>query len=277
MSMKRILAFCLALLLLLGISGVVYIRADRARVAEEKRVAEINEAYDTLLALVKEQDYAAGTAQAKHCLELIDPETDGKMYADVVLKLACMEAVGGERESALAHCRETLSILPDSAQAELLSSGLYAELGQEEEGEAALRRYIELSGDASYCYRLGLKALQEEDFSAAVADLDRYINDCLCQSDSEATDEAFYFRGVSHLALEHYAEAAADFERCIEWRVDYEESLFNAALCRLMNEEAVHAAALFNRCVSEGIQVEKSTEYIKLSMELLEKESAKGE
>ena len=275
--MKRILAFTLAVLLLLGISGIGYVRADRARRAEEKRVAEINGAYDRLLTLVEEQDYETGKAQAEHCLTLISPESDGEMYANVVLKLACMEAVLGEREEALAHCRETLSILPGSAEAELLSSGLYSELGQEEEGEAALRRYIDLSGDAVYCYRLGLAAVQREDFAAAIGDLSRYISDSLCAGDSEATDEAFYFRGVCYLAEERYAEAAEDFERCVQWRIDYEDSLFNAALCRLMNNDAVRATALFNRCISEGIQVEKSTEYIKLSMELLGKESANGE
>lgn len=275
--MKRILAFVLALLLLLGISGLGYIRSDRARKAEEQRVNEINDSYERLLALIEEKSYEEAAAQAKACLELITAEEQPDMVADVTLKLACVEAVLGERDNALTHCLETLALQPDSAEAELLSSSLYSELGQPEESEDALRRYIEQSGDASYRFRLGLLALQREEFGSAVAELTLYIDDYLCAEDKDACDESVYFRGVSYLALEQYLEAAEDFERCARNRVEYEESLFNAALCRLLNNELVRALALFNRCQSEGIQAERSAEYIEMSMEMVEKESSDGE
>ena len=272
--MKRFLAFALAVILLLGISGIGYVRADRARKREEQRLNEKNEAYETYCSLINEKRYEEALAQSALCLTLYSEESDPERYADILLKLACVEAVQGDKESSLHHCEEVLRMKPDSQEAVLLSSGLYDDLGRSEQGEAALRHYVELSGDRSYCYRLGLGALQEENYPQAVDDLSVYI-EAYC-NDTEECDEAVYFRGVCYLALESYENAAKDFERCILNRIDYEDSLFNAALARLLNNEAQRALTLFERCVNEGVQTDKSAAYIELTKEMLKEESTNG-
>lgn len=272
--MKRFLAFTLAVILLLSISGIAYYRMDRARRREEQRIAEKNEAYESFCSLIGEERYTEALAQADKCLTLYSEESDPERYADILLKLACVEAVQGDKESSLHHCEEVLRMKPDAQEAVLLSSGLYDDLGQKDRGEEALRRYMELSGDRSYGYRLGLSAMQEEKYQQAVDDLSLYIDYSF--RDSEHCDDALYFRGVCYLALESYENAAKDFERCVLAHIEYGDSLFNAALARLLNKEPRRALTLFERCVSENIQVEKAAGYVELTNEMLKEESANG-
>ena len=74
-------------------------------------------------------------------------------------------------------------------------------------------------------------------------------------------DVANYYRGVCYLSNGDYAEAAADFTRCIEGDVAADDSLFNRGLSYLQGGEFESAKEDFNACIKSGNSADEARFY----------------
>ena len=69
--------------------------------------------------------------------------------------------------------------------------------------------------DGTVLLNLGIKSYNEGALDAALAQFERAV------TENPQLPEAYYFRGLAHLALGHTAEARADFEKLLEIAPDH--------------------------------------------------------
>ena len=273
-TMKRLIAFILAVIMLFGISGLVYINRDRGQSApvteDEAALNDIYTSYNAVQLLLSQEKYDEVYSAADRLLAKITPEEYPEIYSDMYLKKACVDVINGNEDSAFANTEEALRVTPNLQEAYMLRAGIYTDRGDYESAAAELEKYTEVSGDYSTYMNLGAWAMQTEDYAKAESCFSKYINNYLTPKGQY--DDAWYYRGVCFLAVEKYAEAAEDFKVCIDHEIKSDESLFNVALCHVLLEDYESAKTEFEQCVEKGINLEESKAYLELCNQMLKLE-----
>lgn len=270
-TMKRFLAFILAVIMLFGISGLVYINRDRGEsapmTADEAALNDIYTSYNAVQLLLSQEKYDEVYSAADRLLAKITPEEYPEIYSDMHLKKACVDVINGDEQSAFANTDEALRVTPDLQEAYMLRAGIYSDRGDLKSACAELEKYIESSGDYVSYMTLGAWQMQFEDYENAAESFGKYIESCLTPKGEY--DDAWYYRGVCFLAVEKYAEAAGCFRTCVDHGIKADESPFNLALCHMLLEDYESAKVEFEQCVENGISLEESEAYLELCNQML--------
>ena len=259
---KRILAFILAVILLLGIvvgAGTYFTnKSSGGKTAADEKEDKINNAYNTVTLMLSENDYKSARAAAEKCLGLITRDDHPDIYADLYLKLACIDAIEGNNEDALKNADTALEVDETLSDAYLLKAGIESDRGNTEKAIVQLKQYLKYSDDEASYRDLGIWQMQTEKYSEAVESFTTYIEK------TGKTDDATYYRGICRLALNEYDSAIADFDICYGAGINKDDSLFNRALCKLLLEQYEDAAEDYELCVENGINPEESGNYLEL-------------
>lgn len=155
----------------------------------------------------QDQSWSAAREQYEQVLPLLGP--DGQ--AQVLLQIARTHDIEEDRAGAIAALERALAADPDNAPALQLIADLLAREGRDEEAEAYLARLpedAELPPDM--LLNAGIRDYNANKMEEALAQFDRVV-----KQDPELAD-AYYYRGLVHLNLQHNDLAKADFERLLE-------------------------------------------------------------
>ncbi len=122
----------------------------------------------------------------------------------------------GNAEMAIASLEKALAIAPDDPESLQLIISLLVAANREADAQAYMARLPEgVKMDPDALLNLGIKAYNEGNFAGAVDYFERAV------AENPGLADAYYYRGLSHLQLEHNAAALADFKKMLEIAPDH--------------------------------------------------------
>ena len=234
-------------------------------------------------------DYENALLCLNGCLVYCTKQNNPVLYADLYLKKGYCCLMLERYEDAKEALDEALATDPELGNAILLQASVFSESGQLDEAIAALERYIEVSGDASYyetiaalyeakgetdkayevyekyadataadeaeaAYLRGMYQMQRANYEEAIAAFDD------AAAKDQPTDGTFYNRGLCYMSLGEYEKAIEDFGKSVEAESEAVsgEALYSKASCEMVLLSYEDAVADFTGCVEREIKVADS-------------------
>ncbi len=159
----------------------------------------------------KEGNYAASRAELEKAIPLLPPPDQGK----VLLMMARSHDAQGDRANAIATLERALELEPEDPELLTLIADLLAREGRDVEAEQYLAR-LPQGADVppDMLLNQGIRHYNENETEQALAAFDRLV-----QQDPGMAD-AYYYRGLTYLAMQRNDEARADFEKHLELAPD---------------------------------------------------------
>ena len=239
---------------------------------------KLDATYTLALNAINKEDYATARKYLNISFVYCDPQTNPVMYADLLLKGACIDVIEGENDIALMELDAALTVQPDLADAYLVRTQIYTANADFDNAVANLEKYIELTQDETLYETVAqlheangnMAAAQEayDKFAAAAgegnqeagfqAGLYRMENGKLEEAieafQAYVDDETYgagaqYNIGVCRMNLGSYAEAIEAFNACEEKGGTFEGLWYNRGICYLMSEDWVNGADDFARSI----------------------------
>ena len=253
------------------------IEADAVNTAQKDSQA-LDNSYTLLISAIDAEDYEAAKSYLDECFALCDPEADPVMYADLLLKQACIAVIEEKNDEALQTLAAALEVQPDLADAYLVRAQVYVAQDKISDAVRDLEEYIELTGDASLYETVAQLYESQGGFTEAQTAYEMYVSgtggdpaQAGIQSgiyrmeagsaeeaaavfenylDSETYGaEAAYYIGICRMSLEDYTGAMDAFDACMEKGGDFEGVYFNRGVCSLVSDDWETAAEYFEKSV----------------------------
>ena len=274
--MKRILALTLALgLMLAAVPAFAESAQTEAAVKEQK----LDAIYTLALNAINKEDYATARKYLNISFVYCDPETNPVMYADLLLKQACIDVIEGDNDIALLGLDAALAVRPELADAYLVRTQIYTAEGEFTKAVENLEKYVELTQDTAMYETIAQLHEANGDTEAAQIAYDKYVASAGADSQDagfqaglyrmengkyEEAIEAFtaftgdeaygagawYNIGISRMNLAQYPEAVEAFNSCEENGGAFSGLYYNRGICGLMSEQWESAVADFEKSVA---------------------------
>ena len=268
MKMKtRILAALAAMMLMLTGAAL----GESAVPADAQK---LDASYTLALNAINSEDYETAKEYLNICFAYCDPQSNPVMYADLLLKRACIDVIEEKTDMALLNLDAALRIQPDLADAYLVRTQIYAAQGNADATIENLEKYIELTGDTSMYETVAQLQEARGDIDAAQAAYQKYVEgagkevteagfqsglyqmqagkleEAIASFEAYADDEVYgagaqFNIGICYLNLGKYAEAITAFTACEEKGGTYEGLYYNRGICYLLTEDWAHSAEDF--------------------------------
>ena len=235
---------------------------------------KLNSAYTLALYSINNEEYDKADTYLNVCMAYCDPSSNPELYADILLKKACIDVIREDYDLALVQLDAALYIQPDLADAYLVKTQIYSAQGDIDQAVAYLESYIEMTEDtalyetvASFYEATGDMGKAEEAYSKYVQGNEEEIPEAKFQTGlyrmeagkfSEAIDAfqeyldddtfgagAAYNIGVCHMNMGEYDTAVQDFTSCLEKNGEFEGLYYNRGVCSLLSGNYEDAAADF--------------------------------
>ena len=280
MKLKKIIAVLLALGLLL--MAAPSLAEEAALIADAQK---LDASYTLALNAINKEDYETAKEYLNICFVYCDRQTEPAMYADLLLKRACIDVIEEKNDMALLQLDAALRVQPDLADAYLVLTQIYSMQGETDQAIANLEKYIELSQDTSLYETVAQLHEANGDPEAAQEAYDKFVAGAGADSQEAGfqaglyrmqsgkleeaiqafmpytEDEAFgagawYNIGVCRMNLGSFAEAVAAFDACEEKGGQFEGLYYNRGISYLLGEDWVNAADDFARSIETEPYVE---------------------
>ena len=275
---KAISVILAAVMLFMLLPAIAKNSESTAGTVEDEDAQRLNSIYSIVLNAIDDEDYETAKIGIDECFSLCDPETNATMYADLLLKQACIAVIEGQNDAALKNLEAALEVQPELADAYLVRTQIYASLGQADRATQNLEKYIELTEDASLYETVAQLYETKGDWDAAEKAYEKYIvgtggdmakaklqagiyrmhagrsDDAIavladCFESSTCGAEAAYYTGICKMSLEDHSGAKEDFDICLEKGGDFEGVYYNRGVCELVCEAWEAAAADFMKSI----------------------------
>lgn len=266
--------------LLRGQGGARFEIGNSFENSTEEQVAalrqELSEQYSLAGVEIAGENYEQALVHIDACLDFKQYGLDETLYADLLLKKACLLVMLERDEAAIAVLDQTIEELPTVADAYLVKAQIYADhdnipalietltaylilnpdddqvraiLAQaqfaNEDYAGANSQYSKLANgagqngsiaEAEYLY--GLSNIQLGQFEKA----ESYLTSAIAKNDKQ--DGVYYYRGVCRMYSGDYEGAVADFTKSIEQNSLPQLCYYTRGVCGMMVEEYGYEAAL---------------------------------
>ncbi len=143
LNIRKIMVLLLALLLAFACVGMAEATDEEAAA----NLQRLDATYTLALNAISKEDYATARKYLNIAFVYCDRQTNPVMYADLLLKQACLDVIDGENDIALLSLDAALTVLPDLADAYLVRTQIYTEKGDFAKAVENLEKNIELSED----------------------------------------------------------------------------------------------------------------------------------
>ena len=120
--------------------------AQGASIADAQK---LDASYTLALNAINAEDYDTAKEYLSVCFAYCDPQTNPAMYADLLLKRACIDVIEEKNDMALLNLDAAIRVQPDLADAYLVRTQVYAAQGNVDSAIESLEKYIELTEDTS--------------------------------------------------------------------------------------------------------------------------------
>ncbi|MBQ8964902.1 MAG: tetratricopeptide repeat protein [Clostridia bacterium] len=292
MNMKKIIAAGLTAGMLLTAMPVVAEEAPAEEPAVEETAVEetaaeaaavvdtqkLDASYTLALNAINAEDYETAKEYLNVCFAYCDPVGNPTMYADLLLKQACIDVIEEKNDMALLQLDAAIRVQPDLADAYLVRTQVYAGQGNVDAAIENLEKYIELTEDTSLYETVAQLQEANGNIEAAQAAYDKYVagageevaeagfqsglykmqagqlEEAIEAFEAYAEDETYgagaaYNIGICKMNLGDYAGAVEAFDTCESKGGAFEGIYYNRGVCRLMDAQWEAAAADFTKSV----------------------------
>ena len=251
MSLKKIIAASLAAGMLLTANSVIAEEAP-AEEATVEAVAiadtqKLDASYTLALNAINAEDYETAKEYLNVCFAYCDPQTNPTMYADLLLKRACIDVIEEKNDMALLQLDAALRVQPDLADAYLVRTQVYAAQGEVDAAIENLEKYIELTEDTSLYETVAQLNEAKGDIEAAQAAYDKYV-----EGAGSEVEEAGFQNGLYKMQAGKLEEAIAAFEAYAEDETYGAGAAYNIGICRMNLGDYAGAIEAFNTCEEKG-------------------------
>lgn len=276
MNLKKIIAVILASMLLLAAVPAVAEEETAALIVDAQK---LDASYTLALNAINKEDYETAKEYLDICFVYCDPQSNPTMYADLLLKRACIDVIEEKNDMALLLLDAALRVQPDLADAYLVLTQIYSTQGNTDQAIANLEKYIELSQDTALYETVAQLHEANGNMSAAQEAYDKFVASVGAENQEagfqaglyrmengkfEEAIEAFtaytedevycagawYNIGVCRMNLTDYAGAVEAFDACQEKGGNFEGLYYNRGISHLLGEEWEKAAADFKQSVA---------------------------
>ncbi len=248
---------------------------DPAIIADTQK---LDASYTLALNAINAEDYETAKEYLNICFAYCDPQTNPTMYADLLLKRACIDVIEEKNDMALLMLDAAIRVQPDLADAYLVRTQVYAAQGNVDAAIENLEKYIELTEDTSLYETVAQLNEAKGDIEAAQAAYDKYVEgaggevaeagfqsalykmqagkleEAIEAFEAYAEDETYaagaaYNTGICKMNLGDYAGAIEAFATCEEKGGQFEGLYYNRGVCALMSEDWAKAAEDFAKSI----------------------------
>ncbi len=259
MSMKKWMAALLtvAMLLALAVPAFAEETAVEEAAAEETAVEEavqdqgaiiadaqkLDASYTLALNAINAEDYETAKEYLNICFAYCEPQTNPTMYADLLLKRACIDVIEEKNDMALLMLDAALRVQPDLADAYLVRTQVYAAQNQVDAAIENLEKYIELTEDTSLYETVAQLNEAKGDIEAAQAAYDKFV-----EGAGSEVQEAGFQSGLYKMQAGKFEEAVEAFEAYAEDETYAAGAAYNIGICRMNLGDYAGAIEAFTAC-----------------------------
>ena len=264
------------------------VQTEESYVLDASDSQTLDTCYSLALNAINAEDYETAKDYLSVCFGYCDPVSNPVMYADLLLKLACINSIEGKNDLALHNLNAALRIDPELADAYMVRTEVYVEQGNVDKAIADLEKYIELTEDISLYATVAQLQEAKGDMEAAQSAYDKYVEGS-GEEDEEAAFQAGLYRmqngkfdeaiaafeayqddetygagamyniGVCKMDLGDYAGAVEAFTACEEKGGTFEGMYYNRGVCHLLNNDWAEGAADFEASIEKEPYVDDAT------------------
>ena len=267
--MKKTLALLVAVMML--IAALPVLAEEAAATAETENVTEetayaaetqaandnaalamqdnqkLDAAYTLALSAITSEDYETAKEYINICFAYCDRQSNPVIFADLLLKRACIDVIEQKNDMALLNLDAALRVKPDIAEAYLVKTQIYANAGDTERSIENLEKYIELSHDTSLYETVAQLQEAQGNLEAAQAAYDKYV-----QGAGADVEEAGFQNGLYKMEAGNFADAIADFEAYTENETYAAGAYYNIGVCKMNSGDFAGAVEAFGSCEEKG-------------------------
>ena len=221
---------------------------DQAAIADTQK---LDASYTLALNAINAEDYETAKEYLNICFAYCDPQSNSTMYADLLLKRACIDVIEEKNDMALLNLDAALKVQPDLADAYLVRTQVYAAQNQVDAAIESLEKYIELTEDTSLYETVAQLNEAKGDIEAAQAAYDKYV----AGAGSEV-EEAGFQAGLYKMQAGKLEEAIEAFEAYAEDETYGAGAAYNIGICKMNLGDYAGAIEAFTTCEEKGGQFE---------------------
>ena len=242
-NMKKLMVVLLTVALLLMAMPVL---AEEAAPEVQSSIVDtqkLDASYTLALNAINAEDYDTAKEYLNVCFAYCDPVGNPTMYADLLLKRACIDAIEEKNDMALLNLDAAIRVQPDLADAYLVRTQVYAAQGNADAAIESLEKYIELTEDTSLYETVAQLNEAKGDIEAAQAAYDKYV-----EGAGSEVAEARFQSGLYKMQAGRLEEAVADFEAYAEDETYGAGAAYNIGICKMNLGDYAGAIEAFNTC-----------------------------
>lgn len=203
--------------------------------------------YSLALNAINAEDYESAKDYLGVCFGYCDADTNPDMYADLLLKQACINSIEGKNDLALRNLNVALRVKPDLADAYMVRTEVYVEQGNVDKAIEDLEKYIELTEDVSMYATVAQLQEAKGDMEAAQKAYDKYV-----EGNGEQDEEAGFQAGLYRMQNGNFDEAIAAFEAYKDNETYGAGAMYNIGVCKMDKGDFSGAVEAFKSCEEKG-------------------------
>lgn len=240
MDTGKLIAIVVAALLVLALLPAM---SEESMVDTQK----LDASYTLALNAINAEDYETAKEYLNICFAWCDPQTNPAMYADLLLKRACIDVIEEKNDMALLNLDAVIRVQPDLSDAYLVRTQVYAAQGNVDAAIEDLEKYIELTEDTSLYATVAQLNEAKGDVEAAQAAYDKYVKGA-----GTEIEEAGFQSGLYKMQAGNYGEAIAAFEAYAEDETYAAGAQYNIGVCKMNTGDYAGAIEAFTICADKG-------------------------
>ena len=213
---------------------------DQAAIADTQK---LDASYTLALNAINAEDYETAKEYLNVCFAYCEPSTNPTMYADLLLKRACIDVIEEKDDMALLSLDAALRVQPDLADAYLVRTQVYAAQNQVDAAIENLEKYIELTEDTSLYETVAQLNEAKGDIEAAQAAYDKFV-----EGAGSEVQEAGFQSGLYKLQSGKFEEAIEAFEAYAEDETYAAGAQYNIGICKMNMGDYAGAIEAFTAC-----------------------------
>ena len=240
MKTRKLIAIILAAFLAFAALPVT---AEDAMADDQK----LDASYTLALNAINAENYELAKEYIDICFVYCDPQTNPAIYADLLLKRACINVIEEKYDMALLLLDAALRVQPDLADAYLVLAQVNSAQGDIAATAANLEKYIELTEDTSLYETVAQLQEAAGNIEAAQAAYDKFV-----QGAGSEVKEAGFQAGLYKMQAGQLEEAIAAFEAYADDETYAAGAAYNIGICKMNLGDYEGAVEAFTACEEKG-------------------------
>ena len=240
MNMRKMIAVTVAAGLMLTGAPVVAETVDQTAIVDTQK---LDASYTLALNAIGAEDYETAKEYLNVCFAYCDPQSNPTMYADLLLKRACIDVIEEKNDMALLSLDAALRVNPDLADAYLVRTQIYAGQNQIDAAIQNLEKYIELTEDTSMYETVAQLQAANGNGQAAQEAYDKFVAGA-----GANVEEAGFQSGLYKMQNGQFEDAVAAFEAYRDNETFGAGAMYNIGVCKMNLSDYAGAIEAFNSC-----------------------------